>query len=152
MSVTDEYLLRIDSYILASTCVCIIYKALASFLYDLLYARREFIVALFAHFVENIHLKQALFMAPEVALQFSIPDTPPNLISLEMPSLPFIFEEFLLFADNFSGTRLIKVLHGELTRGVDGRCDEDVAVAVANGDTRVRGRKRDGGCENCLSL
>lgn len=124
----------------------------SSFLHDLLYARGEFIIALLAHFIKNIHLKQTLFVAPEVAFQFPIPNTPCNLISLEMPALPLILEESLFFADNFSGTRFIEVLHGELTRGVNGRCDENVAVAVANGDTWVRRRQSDGGCKDCLGL
>ena len=90
-------------------------------------------------------------MSPDLTLQFSIPDAPRHFVSLEMPATSNKAESLLLLPDDLPGTRFIKVLHGEGRGLVDRRVNEDVAIAITNGDTRADRRESDAGAEDGLS-
>lgn len=68
----------------------------------LLNAGREYVSALLSHSVKNVHLKQALVMTPDGALDLPISNASGYFISLELPASSFETEGTLLLADDIA--------------------------------------------------
>lgn len=78
-------------------------------------------------------------MTPYVTLNLAIPDAPRDLVGLEMPAPTHVVEHALLLPDDDPAPLLVEVLHYIMARLEDRRADDDVAVAVANCNTELRG-------------
>jgi len=104
------------------------------------------------HLIEDIHDHKTLFVSPQITLKFPIPHTPSHFVSLVMQARTDVVEHFLFLPNDFTAPGPVKVLDGERLGAIDGRLDQDVAVAVPDGYSWVRFRERDGAAEDRLSL